>query len=50
MELDGLPEAEAKAKAAEIRKASATVDVGSMFGGDILCKTKKHKETKRPIP
>ena len=34
MELDGLPEEEAKAKAEEIRKASATVDVGSMFGGD----------------
>lgn len=33
MQLDGLPEEEAKAKAAEIRKASATVDVGSMFGG-----------------
>lgn len=34
MQLDGLPEEEAKAKAAEIRKANATVDVGSMFGGD----------------
>lgn len=33
MYLDGLPEEQAKAKAAEIRASSATIDAGSLFGG-----------------